>query len=438
MSPRRPTHPSLAPGRSAAGPVVPARRAALLVAGAALLAACGEGRRTPAPPGVEFVVAAGDSSYWVRTGAGVDGGVDMRRAPITLARVDGRFHELYLTDEDHSFHDAVFASQTVWRRDLLSGDSTIVFGDDLVPRLASGYAREHPDEVPLDAEEPGADEPTVSATLEVTIGDVVGPYLAVETFADLHPEREPEAHRLRRTVVDLRSGDVVTLAALVGDSVGRRIAESGRAAFRQARDSLLGVRKVARHAAAVAALERFTFDEHSFALTRVRRQPGVVFYVPGEGGDAEGYALSHAPIPLPAGPWWQEASAALSLTGTDEGPAPAAWKSPLGYVVYARPVPASEGDGVLLVLRDGRAREWPLGRLAVPASRIYWLDAPPISAAERRALARAFEEATFYDGDMRAVAGPARLRPAPLRLAANVAPAIASGRRALRTAHARP
>jgi len=145
--------------------------------------------------------------------------------------------------------------------------------------------------------------------------------------------------------------------------------------------------------------------------------------VPGEGGEAEGYALPLAPIPVPAGAWWHEASAALSLAGSDDGAsAPAAWKSPAGYEVHARPVPPSEGEGVALVLRDGRDREWPIGRLGAPAARIYWLDRPPISVAERRALARAFDEATFYDTEMRAVANPsprhgARPGVTPLRLA---------------------
>jgi hypothetical protein len=88
--------------------------------------------------------------------------------------------------------------------------------------------------------------------------------------------------------------------------------------------------------------------------------------------------------------------------------------------VYARPVPATEGSGVSLALRDARDREWPIGRLGVPASRIYWLDAPPISPAERRALGRAFDEAAFYDGETRAVRGPSRRaagRAVPLRLA---------------------
>ena len=419
-----PRPPSRLPRRPTA-PAPRARRAArvVTVAAAALLAGC---RPEPSPPAAEFVVTAGDSSFWVRSGPGVAGGVTLRRAPILLARVDGRFHELYVTDEEQAFYDAHFASQTVWRRDLVTGDSAIVFADALVPKLATAYLSAHPDEQPLEPDEEGTEEPVVSASLEVTLGDVVGPYLAIETFVDLHPEQGPESHRLRRGVVDLRTGGAVTLAKLVGDSVGARVTASGRAAFTQARDSLRRSRTAASHRAATA-LDHFAFDEHSFALTRLRRQPGVVFYVPGEGGEADGWALPLAPIPLPAGSWWHEASASLSLGVAGDGLVPEAWVGPAGYGVYARPVPAIEGEGVTLVLRElrsGSDREWPLGRIGVRPERIYWLDAPPISPAERRALGRAFEDASFYDGALRAASAPgARAARAPLRLAALRGPA---------------
>jgi hypothetical protein len=38
------------------------------------------------------------------------------------------------------------------------------------------------------------------------------------------------------------------------------------------------------------------------------------------------------------------------------------------------------------------------------ARHIFWLDAPPVSAGQRAALARAFADASFYDENVRAVA----------------------------------
>src|SRR5687768_15595024 len=99
MPPRPPSRLS----RRRTAPAARTRRAALAVAAAAavIVAGC---RAREAPPAAEFVVTAGDSSFWMRSGPGVAGGVSLRRAPILLARVDGRFHELYVTDEEQAFY----------------------------------------------------------------------------------------------------------------------------------------------------------------------------------------------------------------------------------------------------------------------------------------------------------------------------------------------
>jgi len=64
-----------------------------------------------------------------------------------------------------------------------------------------------------------------------------------------------------------------------------------------------------------------------------------------------------------------------------------------GYVLYARGV----ADGsVSITLRDKSQRSWPLFTVSAHP-RIYWLDDPPIGAATRRALVRAFNSAAAYD-----------------------------------------
>src|SRR4051812_6217391 len=99
------------------------------------VAGCHDGARPAAesPPAADFVLAAGDSSYWVTSDHGT---VRMRGAPLELARVDGRFYELYVEDDDRSFEDAVLVGQRVYRRDLVSGDSLLVYEDTIVPHLA--------------------------------------------------------------------------------------------------------------------------------------------------------------------------------------------------------------------------------------------------------------------------------------------------------------
>ena len=67
---------------------------------------------------MNFVLAAGDSSYWVTS---TGGSVSVRGAPLELARVDGRFYEVYVADDDRSFEDAVLVGQRIYRRDLITG-----------------------------------------------------------------------------------------------------------------------------------------------------------------------------------------------------------------------------------------------------------------------------------------------------------------------------
>jgi hypothetical protein len=70
-----------------------------------------------------------------------------------------------------------------------------------------------------------------------------------------------------------------------------------------------------------------------------------------------------------------------------------------GYTLTARGL----GDGsIMLSLRDRSRQTWPL--FAVGAHpRIYWLDNPPINAATRRALLRAFNSAASYDESVKYV-----------------------------------
>src|ERR671915_677676 len=98
------------------------------VAFAAVLVVCACASDAP-PPASEFLVSAGDSTYWVRTDTT---GVRVRGSPILLARYGGQFYEVYVTDDDRSFADATFVGQRIYRRSLVSGDSTLVFEDSVV------------------------------------------------------------------------------------------------------------------------------------------------------------------------------------------------------------------------------------------------------------------------------------------------------------------
>ena len=395
----------------------------LLAVASATLTACGGG----APPAAEFVLAAGDSSWWVRTGPDVGGaGVAVRRAPLVLARLDGRFHELFVTEEDYSFPDAAFTSQSVWRRDLVTNDSVVVFGDPTVARLALAYARANPGAFPLDGDEAGSDEPSASAALEVAVADVHGPWLVVETFADVHPARGPELHRARRGVVDLRTGRVQSLARLVGDSAARAAVARGRLAFARARDSL---RRTPGDAGgrAVAALSGVAFDERSFALGDARG-PSVVFHVPV--GDEAGHTLPLAPIALPDGDWWREARIAAPSAAESRGGAE--WRRD-DLVVRLRP---RRRDAAYDVVLRARGREWAVARVALPVDRLHWIDTT-VTGEHRAALVRAFDTALRYDGTYSAVARRRRQaaveRPPILRPASQTAAPAPARRHPVRT-----
>lgn len=78
-----------------------------------------------------------------------------------------------------------------------------------------------------------------------------------------------------------------------------------------------------------------------------------------------------------------------------------------GYTLLARG--DSDEGTVSFTLRDGARRSWPLFATP-PHPRIYWLDHPPVDAATRRALARAFNDAAAYDDAVKYVRATPRAR----------------------------
>jgi hypothetical protein len=159
----------------------PLRRALAL----AILVGAAACRGAPTPdsaqaPDVDFVLSAGDSSYWVTSEGGA---VHLRGAPLELARVDGRFYELYVADDDRSYGDAVFVGQRIFRRDLVTGDSLLVYEDTIVPRLAARYARLHPEDVRLQPNEETSDDPLWRVTTTIDLAEVHGPFLSFSLHA---------------------------------------------------------------------------------------------------------------------------------------------------------------------------------------------------------------------------------------------------------------
>lgn len=81
-----------------------------------------------------------------------------------------------------------------------------------------------------------------------------------------------------------------------------------------------------------------------------------------------------------------------------------------GYALNARGI---DDGSVLLTLYDRSHDSWELLRVSAHP-RVYWLDNPPISAASRRALMRAFNSAAAYDESVKYVDYLRRLPVPPL------------------------
>ena len=364
---------------------------------------CRAESRSPGPaPAAEFLVAAGDSTFWIRADRGV---LRVRRAPLMLANVDGRFYELYVADDDRSYFDALLIGQRIYRRDLESGDSVEVFHDGRVARIAEAYAAAHPGERPLAADEEGSDDPHTVATSEAELLDVVGPLLSFAHHIDIDIANVEDSHTSRHGVIDLRQGSTASLRQLFGDSAAPRLVAEGRNAYRVVIDSVRrsvdGLGRRARR-----AIEAFRFDSTSFAIDDIDGALMVAFHVPGDGPAGGGLSLPLPHVRAPEPSWWRDIAATVPRLGADS--LSEIWAGS-GYDVVARY--DSSGEFATLVVRDSSSNEWSAGRLPTPARRVYRLDVPQVDSSARRALARAFDESSLYSGTARTVRGPARRRP---------------------------
>ena len=391
-------------------PFLPGRVRHIAVLALLVLASCRNGagdERAGSPPVADFVLAAGDSAFWVTSAGGT---VRVRGAPLELARVDGRFYELYVADDDRSFEDGVFIGQRVYRRDLLRGDSAIVYEDSVVPKLARLYARRHPDDRPLGpTDEPPAD-PRWIATSTLDLTDVGGPFVSYALHIDVDRDDAPRWHSSRRGVLDLRARGSVSLAAIAGPAapaVERQRAASLRAMLDSVRAS--GSERGAR---AAALLPYYQLDPAGFSLTTVDGAPAVAYALSGTGDGDAGHLLPLPPILIGEPAWWPEVAATLPI-GSSNG-ARDVWRHGKYEVVVHYDSLAGAGR---LALRDSTSREWTIARIPGPATRIFWLDRPLIDSSSRRALARAFEESSLYDEAVR-TAVLRRARPVPRALLA--------------------
>ncbi len=367
-----------------------------------LLAPACDGGQGPVPPASEFLVAAGDSTFWIRTGKE---GVSVRGAPIALARLDGRLYELYVTDDDRSYFDAVMVGQRLYRRDLITGDSAAVVEDTTVASLAAAYARAHPSERRLEAHEEASPDPELYATADLEIVGVHGPFLSFEHHSDIGLPDGSEIHSIRRGVVDLRTGKARLPADLFGAAESRRATGEARASFADGIDSLLTApRFEAQQIARV--LRELRFDPASFSVDHVGTDPALVFLVPGDGEWALDLAFPLAPVRVAAPDWWNEVR---PLLPSATNPVEDVWESASTPLTIIARYDTLEQIATL-VLRDSAAREWKAAQVPPPVDWILRLDLFPLDSVARRGLRRAFDEASLYSDETRIAQGSGGFR----------------------------
>jgi hypothetical protein len=397
------------------GRVRGATRWAVLLLAVIAGAACSESARSSdALPAAEFLFAAGDSTYWVRSSGE---GMRVRSAPILLTQVDGRLFEIFLSDDGAEYPDASFATVRLWSRALQSTDSTLLFADSTVMRELGNWRRLHPRDEEIDPNDDDApDDPRTVVQDEIEILDVHGPFLTFEHLLNADIDGgPPHQHRGRRFVVDVRSGHLATLADVLGAEEAPRIMSEARAALVQLTDSIqkAGDAGDDRAQAAVETLSSFVFDSTSFGITDLARETAIAFMVPGQAPDGEALALYLPPIAVKAPAWWQGVRETLPEWASDS--TRVSWDRG-AYEVVA--MPSADGETLALVLRSqglaSSRREWPVATVGAPAYQLIALESPPLDSAGRAALARAFDVSTALDGMVQRaswrITPPARVR----------------------------
>lgn len=373
------------------------------------VAACERVEPPPPAPPADFLLAAGDSVFWIRS---EPDGIRVRGAPMSLAMVGGRLAELYVAEEDLSFYDAVYVGQRLFKRDLINGDSLQLYADTLMRLLARSYAAANPDEQPLALNEQGSENPRTIGSAEILVLDVLGPWVSFEYRTDVDVVGRPSSHGLRRGVLDLRTGVQVSLDALVGRSAARALVAEGQRQWREMRDSVLAASEAMADAERVRdEFARLGFDARSFGLAVQDRRPLVRFTVVQSGALHPAPPMTLFPIPLDsAPPWWAAQEPEYAEPGEQ---AELLWRRP-EFEIVGRPDSAA-GPRVSLAMRDAGGQEWRLGFVPAPVRRVMWLEDSAVAPGTREALTRAFDEAALY-GDPSRVARGARTAPAAARV----------------------
>jgi len=189
---------------------------ALIVGGCAL--------PPPPPPTAEFLVSAGDQTYWVRSD---NSGLRIRGSPLILARTGGRYYEIFVSEIDRSFPKALFSGERVFRRELATGDSAVIYDDTTIVRMSDAYHQQHPRAPLLRPEDDPDDDVDISAVGETDVLNVLGPYVALEHRVSIERADDTGDDDTTRAVIDLRNGRAVAFDHMLRDTTVQEAAGEG-------------------------------------------------------------------------------------------------------------------------------------------------------------------------------------------------------------------
>ena len=178
----------------------------------------------PTPPTAEFLVSAGDQTYWVRSD---NSGLIIRGSPLILARTGGRYYEIFVGEIDRSFPRALLSGERVFRRELATGDSTVIFDDTAIVHLSEDYHRLHPRAPLLGPDDDPDDDIEITAVGETDILNVLGPYVALEHRLSIERANDHDQDDTTRAVIDIRNGRPAELDRIMRDSTVQEAAGEG-------------------------------------------------------------------------------------------------------------------------------------------------------------------------------------------------------------------
>jgi hypothetical protein len=178
----------------------------------------------PPPPDAEFLVSAGDQTYWVRSD---NSGLRIRGSPLILARTGGRYYEIFVSEIDRSFPKALFTGERVFRRELATGDSSVIYDDTTIVRLSTAYHLRHPRAPLLSPDDDPDDDIEISAVGETDILNVLGPYVALEHRLSIQRADDHDEDDTTRAVIDLRNGKSVAFDHMLRDTTVQEAAGEG-------------------------------------------------------------------------------------------------------------------------------------------------------------------------------------------------------------------